>query len=316
MRAVGLTEFGGPDVLRPLQLPVPRPGPGEVRIRVRAAAVTPSDTLIRAGLLAHRLLEECVEPPFVPGWDAAGVIDALGPDVDDRLAVGDAVVAFVRPIHPYKGSYAEHIVRPAASVVHAPRHATAFEASTLLVNGVTAHLALQLLQLVPGQSVAVTGAAGSYGGFVLQLAVERGLTVVADASPADVELVRRLGAHHVVPRGDDVAERVRAVMPHGVHGLVDAALQDGLVLGAVADGGRVVSSRGWSGPAPRGIEVLPVSATPSSEDTALLTSLVDRADAGVLSLRVADVLPLEAAAEAHRRLEAGGVRGRLVLDLV
>ncbi|MFC6239252.1 NADP-dependent oxidoreductase [Longivirga aurantiaca] len=314
MRAVGLTTFGGPDVLRLLDLPEPVPGPGEVRIRVQAAAVTPSDTLIRAGLLAHRLADEGVEPPYIPGWDAAGVVDAVGPGGDGRLSVGDAVVAFVRPIHPCKGSYADLIVRPAASVVRAPS-GSAHEASTLIVNGVTAHLALGLLALEPGQTLGVTGAAGAFGGFVVQLAAHRGLVVVADAAPGDVELVRRLGAHHVVARGPAVSGAMRAVAPDGVDGLVDAALQNELVLGAVVDEGRVVSSRGWTGPAPRGIEVRPVSATPSSEDTALLTSLVDLADAGVLSLRVADVLPLVSAAAAHRRLEAGGVRGRLVLDL-
>lgn len=250
----------------------------------------------------------------MPGWDVAGVIESLGSGTDGRLAVGDDVVAFVLPIHQNKGSYADLIVRPVASVVRAPRDVSAFEASTLIVNGVTAHLALQMLALEPGQTVVVTGAAGSYGGFVVQLAVQQGLTVVADASPADVDLVRNLGAHVIVARGVDIAAHVRAVLPQGAAGLVDAALQDALVLGAVSDGGRVVSSRGWAGPALRGIEVMPVSAPPSAQDTALLTSLVALADAGVLSLRVADVYPAEAAAEAHRRLEAGGARGRLVLD--
>ncbi len=134
MRAIAVMEFGGPENLQVLELPLPVPGTGEVRIRVRAAAVNPSDLLFRAGGGQARLLGDR-PPPFVPGMDAAGVIDSVGSDTDGRLAVGDRVVALVLASGPRGGAYADEIVVPAASVVHAPKGADFPAASTLLLNG-------------------------------------------------------------------------------------------------------------------------------------------------------------------------------------
>ena len=99
MRAIGLMSFGGPEVLRPVDMPLPEPGPGEVRIRVHAAAVNPTDAIFRSGGGQARLLGDR-RPPFVPGMDAAGIIDKIGPDNDARLAVGDPVIALVLPAGP------------------------------------------------------------------------------------------------------------------------------------------------------------------------------------------------------------------------
>lgn len=92
MKAIGIMEFGGPEVLKIVDLPEPQPGPGEVRIRVHAAAVSPTDITFRSGGRAAQLAERT--PPYVPGMDVAGVIDQLGSGTDDRLAVGDAVIAY------------------------------------------------------------------------------------------------------------------------------------------------------------------------------------------------------------------------------
>src|ERR1700744_683126 len=94
MRAVGITEFGGPEALEIVELPEPEPGPGEVRIRVHAAAVNPTDSLMRSGALGG---DFNLKPVVVPGMDAAGVIDKLGDGVAPRLAVGDRVIAIVLP---------------------------------------------------------------------------------------------------------------------------------------------------------------------------------------------------------------------------
>lgn len=312
MRAVGVMLFGGPEVLEIVQLPSPEPGPREVRIRVHAATVNPTDTVFRHGMQAARLSGR--RPPFVPGMDAAGVIDLLGTDPDGRFAVGDRVVAVLLPTGEHGGAYAEQIVVPQASVVHAPQGAGFPAASTLLMNALTARLALDALDLAAGQTLAVTGAAGAFGGYALQLAKADGLHVVADASPADEALVRSLGADIVVPRGDDVATNVRAVVPGGVAGLVDGAVQDNLVLPAITDGGGLAVIRGWDGPTERGITIHKILVAGGVADTTRLERLRDQVEDGTLTLRVADVLPAAQAAEAHRRLEAGGVRGRLVLD--
>jgi NADPH:quinone reductase-like Zn-dependent oxidoreductase len=204
-------------------------------------------------------------------------------------------------------------VLPGDSVVPVPAGTDAVAASTLPMNALTARLALDLLALRPGQVLAVTGAAGAFGGYIVQLAKADGLTVVADASEPDEELVRGLGADVVVRRGDDVAQRIREAYPDGVDGLADGAVQDALVLPAIREGGGMATVRGYRGDGQRGIEVHPTLVRRVAEDRAALDRLRQQAEDGVLTLRVARTFPAEDAAEAHRVLEAGGVRGRLVL---
>jgi NADPH:quinone reductase-like Zn-dependent oxidoreductase len=148
----------------------------------------------------------------------------------------------------------------------------------------------------------------------VQLAKAEGLTVIADAGPRDVDLVRGLGADHVVERGTGVADRIRALAPEGVPGLVDGSMQTVDVVPAVSDGGTLIEVRGWSGPAERGIRVCPVMVGDHVTDTCRFDALRRQVEDGTLTLRVAEVLPAGQAARAHRMLEAGGVRGRLVLD--
>ena len=182
------------------------------------------------------------------------------------------------------------------------------------MNGLTARLALDSLALGPGRTVLVTGAAGALGGYLVQLGHGDGLRVVADAKPADIELVRSLGADEVVPRGDDVAARVRELVPDGVDAVLDASVQGAQLFHAVRDGGQLAVFRGWDDTAaPRGITVVPVMVREWLHEGQRLQGLVDLVDAGGLTLRVAQSYPAEQAADAHRRLEAGGTRGRLVL---
>jgi NADPH:quinone reductase-like Zn-dependent oxidoreductase len=310
MRAIGVTEFGGPEALHPVDVPEEHAGPGQVRVRVTAAVVNPTDTHLVAGAYAER--DPAKEPPWVPGMDAAGVLDEIGDGVETDLAVGDRVMAVVVPRGAH-GGYRESLVLPANSVVRAPAGATDAEAATLPMNGITARLALDALGLQPGQVIAVTGAAGAFGGYVVQLAKADGLTVVADASEADEQLVRDLGADVVVRRGNDVADRIRERYPDGVDGLADGSVQDELVLPAVRDGGRVATVRGYRGNGERGLEVIPVMVRRAAEDREKLDRLRQQAEDGVVTLRVARTFPAEEAAEAHRVLARGGVRGRLVL---
>lgn len=203
---------------------------------------------------------------------------------------------------------------PAASVVPAPEGADFAAASTLLMNAMTAHLALDALAVPAGATIAVTGAAGAVGGYAVQLAKADELTVVADAAPHDIDRVRGFGADHVVARGSDIADRIRALVPQGVPGLVDGSMQTTRTLPALTDGGTLAELRGWSGPAERGIRVCPVMVTDGITDTERLDTLRRYAGDGTLTLHVADVLPADNAAEAHRMLERGGLRGRVVLD--
>lgn len=317
MQAVGLYEFGGPDVLRVVDLPEPHAGPGEVRVRVRAAAVNPADTLVRSGVHARALAG--VPAPYVPGMDIAGVIDEIGPGAETELSPGEPVMAMVMPLGPAGGAYAEYVVLPAGWVVRAPAGNDHAAAATLPMNGLTALLALDQLALAPGSTLAVIGAAGTLGGYLVQLGRHAGLTVVADAAPADEALVRLSGAADVVARGSGVAERIRARYPDGVDAVADTALVGPDLLDALRDGGAYAMFR--SGAEPGGHEIdggnrIAVERTfvpDYAGRTDKLNQIRRLAESGVLTPRVATTLPAAEAADAHRRLEAGGLRGRLVL---
>lgn len=313
MKAVGFTEFGGPEVMRVLDLPEPHAGPGQVRIKVAAAAVHPSDVNARLGVIADYNPE--LFPPaeqYVVGWDAAGVIDEVGEGVRAELAVDAEVIALLEPKLAL-GAQAEYVVAPAESVIRAPKGADLTAASTLLMNALTARMALEALELPPGATVAVTGAAGAVGGYAVQLAKAAGLTVIADAAQTDRDLVIGLGADHVLPRGDGFAERVRDLCPSGTDGIIDGAVMNDTVTAAVRDGGSIATVQGFTGIADRGVRWCPVFVYDRRRDTAALTELRDQAEAGILTLRVAATFPADQAEAAHRLIEAGGVRGRPVL---
>ena len=284
-------------------------GAGEVRVDVSAAAVSPTDTIHRSGGRAELLQKD--PPPYVPGMDVAGVISEVGEGVT-HVAVGDSVMGIVAPTASH-GGYSSSIVLPARSVALAPKGATAAEASTLPMNGLTAQYALDLLDLPSGATLAVTGAAGAFGGYMVQLGVHRGLHVIADSSEADEELVRSLGAHDIVRRGDDVAERIRALVPDGVDGLADGSIQNELVLPAVRDNGGFATVRGFQGPSERGIMLHQVWVREYARELEKLDELRALTESGKVTLRVAATFPADNAAEAHRVLEAGGTRGRCVI---
>ncbi len=287
---------------------MPEPGDGEVRIRVAAATVNPADTVLRSGRHGP---PDGAEPPYVPGMELAGTIDAAS--ARSGFRPGDRVMAIVSPRTARGGAQAELVVVPADSVVAVPEPISLIAAATLPMNGLTARLALDLLGLGPGETLAVTGAAGAVGGYAIQLAKVAGLRVVADAWPKDSELVRVLGADVVIPRGPEVAAAIRLATGDGAAALVDAAVIGEAVLPAVRDGGQVIAVRTYRGGTERSIKVIPVWVGDYLRARDKLADLAGLAAAGRLTLRVARTLPAERAAEAHALLEAGGIRGRLVL---
>ena len=309
MRAAQFDEQGGPEVIHIVEVDEPHPGHGQIRIRVHAAAVNPTDT----GLVSGRYADRHTAPgPYIPGADAAGVVDEVGEG--SRWSVGDRVAAVVVPYRPAGGAYAEQVVVPDTSVLRLPDDVDFPAGSTFLMNALTARLLLEALGLAAGQTLAVTGAAGAFGGYAMQMAKAAGLRVVADAAEKDEELVRSLGADVVVRRGDDVAAHIREAVPEGVDGLVDGAVQGELTTAAVKDGGVIGSVRGWSGELERGITAKAVLVYQHIDRADLVKGLEEQLADGVYTLRVAQLLPAEQAEQAHRKLAAGGVRGRLVLD--
>lgn len=313
MRVIEVRRYGGPEVLVEAERPEPRPEPGRVRVRVEAAPVNPVDLWTREGGTAA--LTPGLAPPFVLGWELAGTVL----DDGEGFSAGQPVAGMV----PWfgvatagHGAYAEIVSAEPGWLAPLPAGVDLVPASTVALNGQTAAQALDLAGLRAGDSVLVTGASGLVGGFAVQLAAAAGVHVVAVAAGADDEpYLAGLGAKQVLPRTApaDLAAAVRAAHPAGVDALVDAALLGPPAIGAVRDGGMFVSVTGPATPAPeRGVRVEAVRTEP---DAAQLADLLAAVADGRLTTRVAGTLPLSAAAEAHRRLAAGGLRGRLVLTL-
>ena len=310
MKAVVVRRFGGPEALEILDVPVPEPAAGQVRIRVEAAAVNPVDVATRAGWLAASGLM-AVNGEVGIGWDLAGVIDSTGPDVRG-FKTGQTVIGLRDLLTAPIGAQAEQVVLDADAVAQAPRTVSPVEASTLPLNGLTAAQSLDLLALEPGQWLLVTGAAGALGGYVLELARLRGLRTVAVAATADEELVGRLGADEFVARTAKLGAAVRQVLPGGADGAIDAAVIGVAALDAVRNGGSFVAVATGAAPPPlRGTRVHNVWIRSDGPRLAELAALVD---AGRLTPRVASIRPLDQVADAHERMAAGGLRGRMVLQ--
>ena len=311
MKAVGIMKHGGPEALEVLEVPDINVGPGQIRIRNFAASVNPVDVSVRNGSMAQ--MQKVNPPPYIPGMDAAGIIDQIGEDVKTDLKVGDSVMAMVVPNGDH-GAYKENIVLDQNAVVKAPENTTHIQASTLPMNSLTARLSLDLLDLSKGQVLAVTGSPGAYGGFVVQLAKADGLTVIADSNDSDKSLLESLGVDIIIPRGEGFAERIRQEFPDGVDGMADGALLNEAAIEAVKDGGSFTSVRGFKGEPQRNIDFTATWVTAYDCKKDKLETLCEQAESGVLTLRVADSVTMENAAEAHKKLEAGGTRGRMVIE--
>ena len=307
MRAVGIAGPGGPEVVQLIDRPVREAGANEVRIAVRAAAVNPTDIGLRTVGDAN------TPPPWTPGMDAAGTIESVGSGVEG-LRPGQQVMAAVTPRRPEGGAQAELVVIPAASTVPAPDVVTLEQAATLPMNGLTAMRGLELLGLGAGETLLVSGGAGLLASYVIPLAKRQGLRVIADAAPADEQLVRSFGADEVVARGDGMPAAVRELAADGVAALFDTALLGRRAFATIRDGGAIAVVRGWDdGDTERGIDVRPVWVREVLQRTDWLHQLRGLASDGALKLRIAGEYPPERAADAQRAMEAGGLRGRALI---
>jgi NADPH:quinone reductase len=312
MRAVAFTEFGGPDVLRVMEFPEPQANAGEVVVRVVAATVNPTDTLMRAGRQAS--LMTTLSPPYIAGMEFAGYVHTVGDD-STPLTVGERVMGAVNARRPQGGAHAQYVCVPGASLAPLDAAIDLIEAATVPMNGLTANMAVATLELPRGSTILVTGGAGAVGGYAIQLARQAGLTVIADAKESDVDTVRRLGADVVVPRGDEMEAAVRQCCPNGVDGLIDAALLGDRAGALLRDGGVAVTLRMANAIKDPRVRGRYVSALEQMTNTAALVRLAELVSNGSLTPRLAARLPMSEAAKAHRMVEQGGQRGRVVLML-
>lgn len=305
MQAVVYDEFGGPERLALREVAAPTPGPGEVRIRVRRAGVNPVDWKVLSGglrgLMPHVL-------PIVPGWDVAGVVDALGPDVPE-LEVGDEVLSYARKDWVQQGTFAELVTVRVVDVARKPAALSWHAAGALPLAGLTAERVLDAAGVSHGSTVLVHAASGGVGTLAVQLARLRGARVIGTASPSGHDRLRALGAEPVA-YGDGLVDAVRALAPEGVDAVVD--LVGGVMeqtLAVLAEGGQHASiadhAAGEHGG--RWVWVRP--------DGPRLEALAQRVADGELDVEIAGSFPLSDVAGAFEQSMSGTTRGKLVIHV-
>jgi NADPH:quinone reductase-like Zn-dependent oxidoreductase len=305
MKAARMHAYGGPEILVLEDAPIPEPGPGEVRVRVRAAGVNPFDRKVRAGFFKTMIP---LPLPAVLGGDVAGVVDAVGPGVTG-LAPGDAVYGGSLL---GRGSYAQRAISKAGELARMPRTLDFLRAASVPTGTVTAWQALfDAGGLVSGQTVLIHGLAGNVGRFALQLAKKAGARVLGTAKASDREDLVRLGAAEVIDyrtaRFEDMARDVDLVFD------TQGGETQERSWGVLKKGGTLVSivaPPSDETARARGVRATFISA---QKTTALLEQIAARIDEGALDLRPIQTLPLAEAAEAHRLLESGQAKEKLVL---
>jgi NADPH:quinone reductase len=311
MRAAFLDELGGIDSVQLGERPDPTPGAGQVLVRVYAAGVGPWDVGFIGGGVPGLAL------PFVPGFEVAGVVEAVGDGVE--IEPGERVYA---SLGFASGGFAEYALASVDRLVLAPEGLSFEEAASLVVAGGTAHEALtDHAHLRAGETALITAAAGGVGSLAVQIAAALGARPVGVASLRNHDYLRGLGAVGAVDyHAADWPQQVRAAVPGGVDVLLDASGASGTKTGeqalrAVRDGGRAVFlSPPFGGPdqVERGIIRESFAAQVTRPRLEALARLVDE---GRLRPQVEAVLPLDDVREALRRVAAGHTRGKIVLQV-
>ncbi|MFD9883396.1 NADP-dependent oxidoreductase [Streptomyces alboflavus] len=307
MHAVRQETFGGPEVLRVVEVNRPEPMSGEVLVRVRAAGVNPVDVAVRAGF--YPLLGE---PPFGVGWDISGVVEEAGAGA--RFAVGDEV--FGMPFFPRAANaYSEYVAVPSRQVARKPTTVDHVQAAAIPLAALTAWQGLvDAAGVREGQRVLVHRAAGGVGHFAVQIAKARGAHVIAMASAPKHDFVRGLGADEVIDyRTTDFTEAAGEVDV-----VFDSSSEGERSLSVLRPGGTLVSimEHGDRELAARveaaGRRFAGVSVEP---DYASLEAIARLVDTGAVRPHVAETFPLAEAAKAHELVGSGQVQGKVVLSV-
>lgn len=321
MRAMVIEAFGGPEVLQPARIERPRARPGAVVVRVVYAGVNPADWKAREGWLSaffdYRF-------PFVVGFDAAGIVEEVGAGVTG-LSRGDRVVTASNQGLGERGTYAEFVLSDVDRVVWLPDQVSLLDAAVMPTAAITAWEAVfDVGGTTAGSRVLVNGGAGGTGSYAVQLARMAGASVAATCGPANLDYVRGLGAELAIDyRRGGVREAIARWAPGGVDLVIDTVGQGTLLdsIDIVREGGIVapIGTLIAGEPMPdgaraaaRGVRIVPTMANLARQGrqlTALVAALAD----GRIRAPAIDVLPLAEAAEAHRRVAAGHVRGKIAL---
>ncbi|MFC5502741.1 NADP-dependent oxidoreductase [Lysinimonas soli] len=306
MIAVTVTTPAGPDSIEVRELPDPSPAAGELLIATEAATLNPADNAVVSGAATSRF-PTGARPPYVPGWDLAGTVTAVGEGVDAAL-VGRRVLGFSPWFRTARGTQAGLVALPLDQVAVASGTIPASELTTFGLIGLTA---LHLLRAAgDARSVLVTAAAGGVGRLTVELAVHAGLDVIATAAEKDRAELTALGVRFIPREVDDLAAAVRELVPGGVDAVLNTAPGTAPGIAAVRDGGRYRSVTVLPD-AERGIDVARVGVT---VDGPGLIEIVRLAESGEITTRVAQTFPVARAADAYRALnDRSSGRGKIVL---
>lgn len=305
MKAVRFDQYGPVGVLDVRDVPVPEPGPGEVLVRVKAAGINPGETKIRDGSLHERWPATF---PSGQGSDFAGVVDKLGPGVT-TVAIGEDVIGWVDT----RSSQAEYVVAEAANLARKPANLPWEVAGAIPVVGFTAWAMVRAVDVRPGDTVVVTGAAGGVGSIAVQLAKRKGATVIGLAGPSNHDWLTR---HGVIPLayGDEAAERIRNAAPNGrVDAFLDTYGGDyvEMALGDLkVSPERVDTIVRFDAGATYGVKV---DGNAAGASASTLSELATLAAAKELEIPLAHTYPLDDVRAAYTQLAKGHVRGKIVL---
>jgi len=312
MRAIVYDTFGGPDVLHLREVALPEPGPGQVRVAISAAGTNPVDAQNRQdGSWAD------LHPPVIPGCDASGVIDVIGPGVR-RFAPGDEVFYMVDFLNNASGTYAEYHVVDAALIARKPQSLTHVEAAALpLAAGTAYETIIRRLALTRGEWVLLYGAAGGVGSLALQMAVAQGAHVIAVACAQHHPLLSALGALACLDyTTQDVLAEAQRIAGRKLDAVADFVGGETLAesLAVIRPYGRAASSVGVRGDLDRLLDLnLTLHGILVRPEQRRLEAFDRLVSTGALRPIIDQVLPLQEAAQAHRRLESGHGQGKIVL---
>lgn len=313
MKAITQDMYGGPEVLHLVDIERPQPLPTEVLVRAHAAGVNPVDAKTRAGSGVAGLLGE---PPFVLGWDVSGVVEEVGHGVH-TLAVGDEVYGM--PWFPRAASaYAEYVTAPSRHFARKPANLSHIEAAAVPLAGLTAYEILTALAGVEkGQRVLIHAAGGGVGHLAVQLAKELGAYVVGTASAGKHDWLRELGADELIDyHSTDLAAATADI--DVVVDLVGSETTLSQSVAVIRPGGLLVAVPSGASPelvaqaAESGVRVAPFLVEPDGHALGEIAALIE---SDAVRIEVEEVFALAAAADAHRRLETGRARGKLVLEV-
>ena len=303
VKAFGYRSNGGPEVQEFLDLDMPTPMPGELLVEVRAAGVNPVDWKIRSGMFGNASEGDL---PAVLGSEVSGVVRGVGKDVDG-FAENDEIFGTVAP---GSGAFAEYTLVTAGAAARKPPQVSFNDAATLPVAAATAYDGVTQLGLKEGQTLLINGIGGGVGVAAAQIARDLGMNVIGTGSEDKRAMVETLGAT-LIPSGDDVADRIRQIMPDGVDAIFDLAGGDALraIAELVSDKTKLISAGDYS------VDELGGHVIERDRTSRVLEIVAGLVADGKLDPHVEDVRPFDEAADAVAAVEIGHARGKVVVEV-